>query len=67
MAMTKRAKSGQIEQMINNEGKETTLKDLNMEWSQVVIKDVLDVPTQSPHSIDVDLDAEDENEIAVKA
>ena len=66
MAMQKRAKSGQIEQMIDEQGKETTLRDLNMEWSDVVIKDVLDVPTRNPHSIDVDLDSDDEDEIAVR-
>ena len=64
--MEKRAKSGQIEQMIDKDGKETTLKDLNMEWSDVVIKDVLDVPEGSPASIDVDLEADDEDEIAVR-
>lgn len=67
MAFIKRAKSGTINQVIDEQGKESTLKELNMNWSDVVIKDVLDVPTRSPGSIDVDLDEEDDDIIAIRA
>jgi len=38
-----------------------------IEWApDVVIKDVLDVPTSKESQIDIDLDADDDNEIAVR-
>jgi hypothetical protein len=66
MAMIKRAKTGQIKEMIDNTTEQVVEPDLNLRWADVQIKDVLDVPTNSSHVLDVDLDEEDGDEIAVK-
>lgn len=65
MAMIKRATTGQIEEMIvDGEVKEQAP---NIEWNtDVLIKDVLEVPTRSETKIDVDLESDDEDEIAVR-
>jgi hypothetical protein len=66
MAMIKRAHGGKIEEMVD---KNTDIKDQpNLTWSnEILIKDVLDVPTNHPHNIDVDLnDDDDETVVAVK-
>jgi len=65
MAMIKRAK-GTIEEMVD---KNTELKtdQPNLTWSNdILIKDVLDVPVNTPHNIDVDLEEDDEDVVAVK-
>lgn len=60
MSMIKRAKSGQIEETIDKENGD-------FKWnSEVVIKDVLDVPTTAQSNIDINLDEDDEDEIAVR-
>ena len=60
MSMIKRAKSGQIEETIDKENGD-------FKWnSDVVIKDVLDVPTTAQSNIDINLDEDDEDEIAVR-
>ena len=54
MSMIKRAKSGQIEETIDKENGD-------FKWnSEVVIKDVLDVPTTAQSNIDINLDEDDE-------
>jgi hypothetical protein len=65
MAMIKKGKTGHIEESYNPE---VDHKDQpNIEWSnEVVIKDILEVPTTSVSVIDVDLDEEDNDEIAVR-
>ena len=65
MAMIKRA-NGQIEEFVDANTK-TDEKQVKLAWSDdIVIKDVLEVPTTSPTSLDVDLDEQDEDEIAVR-
>lgn len=62
MAMIKRAKTGTIDEVIDEEGNEQTIP-----WEpKAVIKDVLEVPTRSETKVDVDLDDDDEDEIAVR-
>jgi hypothetical protein len=64
MAIIKRARTGQIEETMD---KDTPITEPNLTWSSdVVIKDVLDVPTKSPSDISIDLDEDDEDEIAVR-
>jgi hypothetical protein len=64
MAMIKQGKSGKIKQVIVDDVEHTPAPDL--QWSDVVIKDVLDVPTRTEHVLDVDLDETDGDEIAVR-
>ena len=60
MAMIKRAKSGQIEETIDKDNGD-------FKWnSDVVIKDILDVPTTHQNNIDINLDDEEDDEIAVR-
>ena len=60
MSMIKRAKSGQIEETIDKDNGD-------FKWnSDVVIKDILDVPTVNQSSIDINLDEEEDDEIAVR-
>lgn len=72
MAMIKRAVTGKIKESMNKDSsKSETLENINHDpqdivWNDVVIKDVLNVPTISPHNIDVDLDEEDGDEIAIR-
>lgn len=80
MPMIKRARSGKIEETMDknstkpSDKKREVLADIKldtpetpeMEWSDVVIKDVLDVPTTVDASIDVDLEEDDGDEIAVR-
>lgn len=64
MAMIKQGKSGKIKQVIVDDVEHAPAPDL--QWSDVVIKDVLDVPTRTEHVLDVDLDETDGDEIAVR-
>lgn len=66
MAMIKRAKSGQIEEMVNKENKVVTAAEINSAWPDAQIKDVLEVPVTSEHILDIDLDEQDGDEIAVR-
>lgn len=69
MAMIKRAKSGQIEEMTDKNVRvaSTEEKTTKLSWvDDVLIKDVLDVPTGSETNIDVDLDEDDDDVIAVR-
>lgn len=63
MAMIKRAKTGQIKELVDEQEQVVP----QIQWSDDIrIKDVLEVPTTRSNDIDVDLDEEDEGEIAVK-
>ena len=63
MAMIKRAKTGQIKELVDEQEQVVP----QIQWvDDIRIKDVLEVPTTRDNSIDVDLDEEDEDEIAVK-
>lgn len=63
MALVKKA-TGKIKK-IKTQKAEDTLQDLNLEWSDVMIKDVLIVPT-GPQSVDLDLNADDDDDIIAK-
>jgi hypothetical protein len=63
MAMIKRAKSGRIDEVAEQT---TPLSQLNIEINKQPIKDILDVPTNSSATIDVNLDEDDGDEIAVR-
>lgn len=63
MSMIKRAKTGKIEEVAE---KTTPLAELNIEMNGTPIKDLLDIPVTSSALIDVDLDSEDGDEIAVR-
>lgn len=63
MPMIKRGSSGQIEELVVN-GEAQTQPEPLLEWRD---KDTLIVPTRSETSVDVDLDEEDGDEIAVRA
>jgi hypothetical protein len=66
MSMIKRAHSGEIEELAG-EGIVPEQTAPAMEWApDVVIKDVLDVPTSKESNIDINLDEDDEDEIAVR-
>ena len=66
--MIKRAKSGKIEEMVDRDRPVVERADgPDLTWSnQVLIKDVLEVPTISPGNIDIDLDEQNGDEIAVR-
>jgi hypothetical protein len=66
MPMIKRAKTGKIEEMVDNSTEKVVKPELNFQWADMQIKDVLEVPTTSSHTLDVNLDEEDGDEIAVK-
>lgn len=68
MAMIKRAKSGKIEETTDKNVKvASTEKTPKLSWvDDVLIKDVLEVPTGAEINIDVDLDEDDEDAIAVR-
>ncbi len=63
MPMIKRGASGHIEELVVNGEAQHQTEPL-LEWKD---KDTLVVPTRSETSIDVDLDEEDGDEIAVRA
>ncbi len=63
MPMIKKGASGRIEELVVNGEAQPQAEPL-LEWKD---KDVLVVPTRSETSIDVDLDEEDGDEIAIKA
>jgi hypothetical protein len=66
MSMIKRAKTGEIEELAG-EGIASEQPTPVMEWApDVVIKDVLDVPTSKESNIDINLDEDDADEIAVR-
>ena len=66
MSMIKRAKTGEIEELAGKDIESEQLAPV-MEWApDVVIKDVLDVPTSKESIIDINLDEDDEDEIAVR-
>lgn len=62
--MIKRAKTGQIKELVDNETEQVTPQ---IQWNDDIrIKDVLEVPLVKESNIDVDLDEEDGDEIAVR-
>lgn len=66
MPMIKRARTGEIEELAGKDI-EQVQPSTGIEWApDVVIKDVLDVPTSKEAQIDIDLDVDDDNEIAVR-
>jgi len=66
MSMIKRARTGEIEELAGKDI-QPEQSDLGIDWApDVVIKDVLDVPTSKESNIDINLDADDEDEIAVR-
>jgi len=66
MPMIKRARTGEIEELAGKNIEPST-ESPNIEWApDVVIKDVLDVPTVKENQIDINLDEDDEDEISVR-
>ncbi len=64
--MIKRARTGEIEELAGKDI-EPGQNIPSIEWApDVVIKDVLDVPTTKENHIDINLDEDDEDEIAVR-
>ena len=68
MTMIRRAKSGRIEEVTDKNIKTASApEEPDLNWSsEVVIKDVLDVPLTGPANIDLDLDAEEDDEIDIR-
>jgi hypothetical protein len=69
MTMIKRARrSGKIEEIVdsNTDVNKEALEDFNLQWNDVTIKDVLEVPTIPSANIDVDLDDDDDDPIAIR-
>jgi hypothetical protein len=68
MAMIKRAISGQIKEMTDQHTKTaSTDSESRLSWvDDILIKDVLVVPTRKEEDIDVNLDEDDEDAIAVR-
>jgi hypothetical protein len=67
MPMIKRAKSGQIDEMVDK--KTATPTRVSLAWSdEQETKDsvLLEVPTTKEYNIDVDLDEDDPDSIAVR-
>ena len=64
--MIKRGASGHIEELVEDgQAKEQVSPDI--QWNtEILIKDVLVVPTRSETAVDLDLDEEEEDEIAVR-
>ena len=64
MSMTKHGKSGSIEEVVEDG---VTKEVPNIEWSDnIIIRDVLEVPTRSEVKIDVNLDEDEGDEFAVR-